>query len=283
MAAMEMATRDEIQRRVVLLHRLAWACAVLVLVITSLSAFVRLSKAGVGCEPWPQCQAERAHATAGMATQPESGAVVGARIAHRIATSGTMLLIIAMLMIALARQPSLREPGRLVLALLGLALFLALLGRLARDAPAPAVTLGNLLGGMGMVAVGWHLVQVTRARDVVQAAGPPRAWVLAALVLVALQLALGALVSAGQLASTCADSLTCNAHRGSALVIVLVLGAITAAAWRKRRGPALLLLLLVLAQAALGVTMLTLALPLPLALAHNVLSALLIAALVGLL
>ena len=38
-----------------LLQRMAWVCAVMVLLIMSLSAYLRLSKAGLGCEPWPQC------------------------------------------------------------------------------------------------------------------------------------------------------------------------------------------------------------------------------------
>jgi cytochrome c oxidase assembly protein subunit 15 len=41
-----------IQRRVSRLRKMAWLCAALVLAITSLSAFIRLSRAGLGCEPW---------------------------------------------------------------------------------------------------------------------------------------------------------------------------------------------------------------------------------------
>lgn len=46
---------DITQRRRDFLHRLALWSAALVLAITSLSAFIRLSQAGLGCEPWPQC------------------------------------------------------------------------------------------------------------------------------------------------------------------------------------------------------------------------------------
>ena len=35
------------------LRRLALLCAVMVLAVTSLSAYIRLSKAGLGCAPWP--------------------------------------------------------------------------------------------------------------------------------------------------------------------------------------------------------------------------------------
>ena len=36
-----------------LLRRAAWLCAALVLVVISLSAFLRQSNAGLGCTPWP--------------------------------------------------------------------------------------------------------------------------------------------------------------------------------------------------------------------------------------
>jgi len=286
MAAMEMAASADLQRRVALLHRLAWICAVLVLAITSLSAFVRLSKAGVGCEPWPQCQAQRtASVAAGMPVTSDAPAVTGARMAHRVAASSALLVIIAMLMIALARQPAIGDAGRFVLALLALALFLAVLGRVATNTPVPgpAVALGNLLGGMGMVGVVWHLVRITGPRAGFQVAGPPRAWVLGALAWLALQMALGAVVSAGQLAAQCDASLTCNAHRIVGLVTVFVLAGVAKVAWRTRPRRAGVLLLLVLAQAALGVAMLALGLTMPLALAHNVLMALLILTLVSLL
>jgi heme a synthase len=278
-----MVAMEQVQRRMVLLHRLAWTCAVLVLAITSLSAFMRLSRAGLGCEPWPQCQVQRAaeaSASAPAATAPpESAAVTGARIGHRIAASTTLVLIVALLMIALARQPTLLAPGRIVLALLGLALFLAILGRLGADSPAPGVVLGNLLGGIAMFALTCRLVLATRPRTNPVATSP---WVLAALALLVLQLAMGGLASAGHVVAQCDASLLCQAHRGAGLLTALVLASLAAAVWRRRPYGAAVLLLLVLAQAGLGVAMLALAPPLPLALAHNVVAVLLVGALVAL-
>jgi len=37
------------------MHRIALVCALLVLAIAGVSAFLRLSKVGLGCEPWPAC------------------------------------------------------------------------------------------------------------------------------------------------------------------------------------------------------------------------------------
>ena len=42
-----------------LVRRLALLLTVLVLVITSLSAYIRLSRAGLSCAEWPQCYGER--------------------------------------------------------------------------------------------------------------------------------------------------------------------------------------------------------------------------------
>jgi heme a synthase len=107
-------------------------------------------------------------------------------------------------------------------------------------------------------------------------------WVLAALALLVLQLALGGLVSAGHVVAQCDASLLCQAHRGAGLLTALVLAALAAALWRRRPYAAAVLLLLVLAQAGLGIAMLALAPPLPLALAHNVVAVLLVGALVAL-
>ena len=54
-AAASLPVMTHADRRIALLHRMALLCAALVLTITSLSAFMRLSKAGLGCQPWPQC------------------------------------------------------------------------------------------------------------------------------------------------------------------------------------------------------------------------------------
>src|SRR3990167_8624626 len=108
-------------KRLALLHRMAWICAVFVLVITSLSAFLRLSKAGLGCEPWPQCYGQELRAQ----QQGAEPAPAAARLAHRVIASTALLLILVMVMTALASRPALWPEGRMTLWLLFLALFLA--------------------------------------------------------------------------------------------------------------------------------------------------------------
>ena len=273
---------DAADRRMSLLRKLAWATLVLVLAITSLSALIRLSRAGLGCEPWPQCHVERAGVSGEALAALDASAVTAARIAHRVAATAALLLLIALLMKTLARQPMLWPQGRLVLVLLALAILLAGLGRVGGTSRAPAVVLGNLLGGFAMVAVAWRLVQATAA----QPGGLPalRPWTWAALALLVAQLAAGALVSANQWATQCATTFPCQAHRFLGMVLAALLVALGAFAWRRgARAAGATVAVLAAVQAGIGLWQVAGPLPLPLGVAHNVSAALLLAAVAGLL
>ena len=139
--------------RMASLRKVALACAVLVLAITSLSAFLRLSASGLGCEPWPQCYGQSLRDRQQGVVAPATGIVTAARIAHRIAAVAALLLIIVMVMNTWSKAPVLRREGTMVLGLLFLALFLAILGRWTANAKVPAVVLGNLVGGFRDVRV----------------------------------------------------------------------------------------------------------------------------------
>lgn len=292
---------------------MAIACAVLVLAITTLSAFIRLSRAGLGCEPWPQCYGQQAGAAADASQPPATGPVAAARVAHRITATVALLLIIGMVMQTLAATPVRWPEGRLVLVLLALALFLAVLGRWTTDSRLPAVVLGNLLAGFAMVSVSWRLVAAASSGP-----APPTfasGWVRVAIALVALQVALGGLVSAGHAGLSCPQLAACDIssgswlafnpwheqgldaadaanragalvhviHRAVALVVVAIVLPLGVAAWRRGRRAGALLLALLAAQVAAGAAMVLGGLPLALALAHNVLAALLLATLSSLL
>lgn len=305
-------------KRLALLHRMAWICAVFVLVITSLSAFLRLSKAGLGCEPWPQCYGQELRAQQQGAEPAQADtAEAAARLAHRVIASTALLLILVMVMTALASRPALWPEGRMTLWLLFLALFLAVLGRWTSDARLPAVTLGNLLGGFAMFAVSVRLALTTAAPSSTASPAPcrlaPWAW-LGAAVLMA-QVALGGMVSAGQAGLSCPELGGCDVsagtwqalnpwvepltdaaqphhpagalvhvlHRASALLVVAVLVPLALLAWRSgRRTSAVLMWGLLGVQAVLGVALVVGGLPLPLALAHNMVAALMLAVLLGL-
>ena len=306
-----------ILRRQVLLSRMAWVCAVLVLLITSLSAFIRLSKAGLGCEPWPQCYGQVLRAQQqGAAPAEADTATATARLAHRVIASTALVLVLVMVMTALASRPALWPEGRVALWLLFLALFLAVLGRWTANARLPAVTLGNLLGGFAMFALSVRMALA--ARQVPSAADVPPlltrwAWTGAAVLMA--HVALGGLVSAGHAGLSCPDLAGCDVgagswralnpwlepsidaaqphhpagalvhalHRAGALVVCAVLLPLAWLAWRSgRRRSAALLVGLLGVQGALGAGLVVLGLPLAVALAHNVTAALLLAVLLGL-
>lgn len=295
---------------------MALLCAALILAITSLSAFIRLSRAGLGCEPWPQCYGqslrEAPQGTAQPVAGPVAGPVAAARLAHRVVAVAALLLIIMTVMTTLSSAPKLWHEGRMALGLLALALFLAVLGRWTADARVPAVVLGNLLAGFAMFALSCRLVLSTSARPATLPA--PKGWVwLAGAVLVA-QIALGGWVSTGHAGLSCPELTRCDPsvgtwqalnpwrasvfdsadptnpagalvhflHRAGSLLALAVLLPLGVVAWRRGRRAGAVLVLLLVVQVALGALLVLGALPLSLALAHNLVAALLLAVLVNL-
>jgi heme a synthase len=251
-----------------MLRKMALACAVLVLAITTLSAFIRLERAAAGCEPWPQCQA-----AAASSTGAPPALLAPARITHRVAAGAAVLLIVLML-VRVNAGAGLREANAAVLALLALALFLAVLGRMGADSHAPGVVVGNVVAGFALVAVAWRLVgALAQARRAVAGGW----WMLAAAA-VAVQVAAGALASA-----TGAGGLAAAVHRAAGVPVVGLLLAAAVSAWRRhQRGAAALLASLGVLQAALGLAA-TAGRPSMLVLAHNAFGATLLALLVALL
>ena len=290
------------------MRRVALVCAVLVLVITSLSAFIRLSRAGLSCAPQPQCYGQvLRELQQGLPPSLADGpAITAARMLHRVTASVALLLVILMVIACLSERPVLRREGRVALLLLALALLLALLGRWSGNARVPAVAIGNLLGGFAMFALSCGL-----ARGGATAVAPwLRVWAGFGVAALLVQVALGGLVSASHAATSCAGLADCiaasvavpwnaldpwrepvlaatpphnawgalaqAAHRVSALLVVLVLLPLGLAALRcGRRAAGALLLALLVAEVAVGWLM---GPPgLPAALAHNLLGALLLA------
>jgi cytochrome c oxidase assembly protein subunit 15 len=308
---------DPLARRRLLLQRMAWLCAVMVLLITGLSAFLRLSKAGLDCEPWPQCYAQAQQASAETPVAFAQGAMgtAVARMAHRVIASAALVLVLVMLMAALASRPVLWPEGRMALGLLVLALFLAVLGRWTAQARLPAVTLGNLLGGFAMFALSVRMALVAAAPLSTRPGAAPLApWAWLAGLLLLAQVALGGLVSAGHAGLSCPTWGDCNVaagswqalnpwleppsgalptrpegawvhllHRAGSVLLTAVLWLLAWRSWRLGLGAvALGLAAIPAALAALGLAMVAWDLPLALVLVHNTGSALLLALLWGL-
>lgn len=288
---------DASDSRIRWLRRTAWVCLAAMALTVVLSAYVRLAQSGIGCDDWPACwgRIEPVQASAGVAA---------ARLAHRVVAS---VVLVGAFVIALgaisAPAPEWRRARRPALALVALALALAALGAATRGAKLPAIAIGNLLGGFAMLTLSWRLAagsQGDRRRGL-------GGWATAAMVVLAIQVALGAQVGANHAAFACRDLADCVqaasagdwqslnpwrepapdasplrrsaapvllAHGLGAVIVVAAVAALGALAWRRgRRAGAIVLVALAASQAATGWAIAAGGLSLPLALLHNAIAA----------
>lgn len=144
-----------------LIRWLALAACVLTLCVTAASAFIRHTQTGLGCQPWPQCQAAAREARAdGAAATPDAVSV--ARAAHRVSA---MLVGLLALAIALFGWSRLGGADRIAAAFaLADTLFLSWLGRYTPH-DLPLVTIGNVVGGLALAAAfGWIAAATVRGR-----------------------------------------------------------------------------------------------------------------------
>ncbi len=196
------------------MRALAIVSLLFVLALVSVSAYLRLDNSGIGCADWPACYgligapAEGAPSIGSTyerlaleAQQPMSWATP----AHRLIASVLGLLILGMALLSV-RQ---RRDRLLSFALLALTVFLAWLGIYSGGLHSPAVVMGNLGGGFAMLGLlGWMIF-----RSAHPAANAPlmvRRWVVAAVLLVCLQIMLGGLTSANFAASACQTVPDCH-------------------------------------------------------------------------
>jgi heme a synthase len=209
----------EIEARRRLVRRIALVCALLVFAVTSLSAFVRLSNEAAATAGSESATAELAAAGPGaadtLAVAVESDAVQMARGAHRLAASATLLVVIALMALSLGPRPYLRREGLLSLGMFALVVFLAVLGRWSSGAVGPAVTLGNLLGGFLLFALCWQLAWPVSVLPA--AAARVRPWAQLAVLVLAAQVALGALSH--------------PAHSWGAIIVASLVVALAVRAW----------------------------------------------------
>jgi len=183
----------------------------LVFVVVVLSAYIRLSDAGLGCADWPACFGQigvhdnRSLAEGGPLLPPSA-----ARTFHRVAATlfGFFVLGIAFLAI---RNRKRGGPGvTLPLIVLGLTVFLSVLGVVTPSPLIPLVTTGNVLGGMTMLALLWWIglrIQPQITPD--SAATHLKPWARLALVVVAAQISLGAWTSGSFAGPSCAQLSGC--------------------------------------------------------------------------
>lgn len=307
--------------RISLLQRAALVCALLVITVICISAFIRLSGAGLGCSPWPQCYGQALRDQQhGISLSPDSQAstsITVARFAHRLLATLLLPIMLVLVVGGFTMQPR-RWEGRWVsLMALLLVLFLAVLGRWTAGARMPAVALGNLLGGFLLLALCWRMAISGRSRPVEYSLSrQARVWRIVAVVILLSQVLLGGLISSSFAGLSCPNFTDCSMpalgqwnvlnpmrephfdpnilpvnaegalvnvlHRwGAAATALVVMAAAITLLRSRRRLAGLTLLVLMGTEAALGLALIQNSLPLAIAVAHNAVAALLLATLLG--
>jgi len=303
------------------LQLVAKLCLVLVIVLVTLSSYLRLDHSGIGCEPWPAC-----YGNIGVALDTPDIANTYERLLeearaplswaaplHRLVASVLGILILVMNMFAwLQKRQRLIASGLLLLTV-----FLAWLGIYSEGLHSPAVVMGNLVGGFTMLGLlGWMVLHKSTGR--LQTGNNVHRLALLAVIALCVQIVLGGLTSANFAAlPDCQGSWLPGAelmtaldlsrthevssngmvlggperaaihqlHRLAAVIAALAILAAGAAAFRAGgilRIAGVASIVLVSAELSLGVTAVLGAVPIAVAVAHNWLAALLLLALLKL-
>jgi len=318
------------------IHKLAMIAAIIAFCVIVLGAWVRLSHAGLGCPDWPGCygqltwpEAAQEIETANQAfpERPYESNKAWREMVHRYLAGTLMLLVFAIGWKTWRDPQSRRQFKYLATVLMLLIIFQALLGMWTVTLKLkPFIVMAHLLGGLTSFSLILWLMFSSRR----QHADKPnikvrkmRGAIITAVLILAMQIALGGWTSANYAALACPDVPMCTgqwwpetnfqegfvlwreigvnyegglldqpsrvaihlSHRIGAVITLLVLIVL---AFRLIKIPRLrtggqVLMILVLAQFTLGILNVALYLPLPNAVAHNAGAALLLATLLGLL
>ena len=201
------------------MRRLAILGLVLCLVVVVLGAYVRLNAAGLSCPDWPGCYGAAspalitadASAHAASAHMPVDVGKAWREMIHRYA-AGTLGIIIASLaLLALgARGRVVSVP--LAFTLLGVLIMQAVLGMFTVTLRlTPLIVTAHLVFGMTTLALlAWLALSLQEPEPPDDTARLPRRLALAALIVLAMQIALGGWTSSNYAALACPDFPTCQ-------------------------------------------------------------------------
>lgn len=193
----------------------------LVILLVSLSSYLRLAHSGIGCDDWPDCYGrigapeaatpldsrpeEMARDAYARITAESQQAMAWATPLHRAVASVLGIFILFLAMLAIHQ----RRHRLLSLALLGLTVWLAMLGLRSGSLHDPAVVMGNLSGGFAMLGLlGWLWFSINARPeprfDAHRTTMPlSRGLLIATLSALCLQILLGGLTSANFAANAC--------------------------------------------------------------------------------
>jgi cytochrome c oxidase assembly protein subunit 15 len=209
--------RVRLNNEVIAIYRSLVSLSLLLTLLTViLSAYIRLAEVGIGCEGWPGCygQLDAGVEKKGITVLTEEGqnmAHYGARVAHRYIASVLGLFILGIFIAALRQGAARRTTFLVPLAIFAITVFLSLLGYYTPTRSNPLITMGNLLGGMALLALLWWLMQ-REAGEVELPLGSQgmRRLAVFALCLVSLQVVLGGWSSANYASASCPGLVRCE-------------------------------------------------------------------------
>ncbi len=184
---------------------LVFVALLLMLIAMVFSAWLRLSGSGLGCIEWPACYALIQSQPGGTESLAAAHLVPAwATVIHRLVATTLGVLVLGIVMSAWRCRG---RPGQslfIPFAVLGMTVFLSVLGYKTPSPLLPWVALSNLLGGMAMAAGLWWLGQrAVSSVPIDDRARRLRPWALVGLLVVFTQIALGGWVSANFAALAC--------------------------------------------------------------------------------
>jgi len=194
---------------------------ILSFVVVVLGAYTRLTDSGLGCPDWPGCYGKLVlpHSKSGLVDaqkvfpeQPVEEGKAWKEMIHRYA-AGTLGLLIAVLWVISLIKRSPHLPRGLCTRLLILIGFQAALGMWTVTWKLlPMVVMGHLLGGLAIFSLLRYL-QLKVYYPIYPTHSPrhiQRPWIIIALLLIVLQIALGGWVSANYASLACIGFPQCN-------------------------------------------------------------------------
>lgn len=205
------------------LKRLTIFAILLTMCVVALGAYTRLKDAGLGCPDWPGCyghiavprsEAAIEKANSAYPHRPVEAHKAWPEMIHRYFASSLGLVIIGILILSLrqrARNPA--TPVKLPVFLFLLVVFQGLLGKWTVTLGLfPPVVMAHLLGGFTTLCLLFLLaLRLYFPPRVKQGSSPAMKWGIAAIVILALQIALGGWTAANYAATVCSELPICQA------------------------------------------------------------------------
>ena len=190
--------------RVALIYRLLNVSALLMsLLIIFFSTHIRLGEAGLGCEPWPDCYAQVSFADEVKGLHIPDNDFSLFRSFHRSIAS--LLGINILVLVGLSLWQRKKISPLLPALMLFIVIFLSVLGIATPTRSIPAVTLGNIVGGMALAALCWtHMWNMKTGSS---SSGLQLRYVFLALLV---QVVSGAWASANYTGAACPSLLNCT-------------------------------------------------------------------------